>query len=328
MPRKSLLLIICLLFLFFLYSFIATFFKPLRLQQNLEYSVVPGETFSVFMDDLAMRGIIQYPQQAIVLSKLLGYSTELQTGRYLLKPAMSLKALLLLLTQHRVHYYPVTMLDGWTFAMLMQHLAANPYLLHDISMQQHPADLMIRLSGQDESPEGQFLAQTYFVTLDSSEYDVLERAYQAMQQKLSLAWNHRQADLPLRNKKEALILASLLEEESQQAQDMPLIASVFYNRLQVGMPLQSDPTVLYAVGKPYGSHISHRDLRSHSRFNTYRYEGLPPTPIGLPGQNALWAALHPRQSGYYYFEADGHGGVIFSKNLREQEKAIARYHED
>ena len=165
------------------------------------------------------------------------------------------------------------------------------------------------------------------MTLGSSEYEILDRAYQAMQKKLKIDWDSRRAGLPLRSTTQALVLASLIEEESKKKSEMPVIASVFYNRLHRGMPLQSDPTVLYAVNKPYGSHISHRNLKSHSPFNTYTHDGLPPTPIGLPGQDALWAALHPDRSGYYYFEADGQGGLMFSKNLKGQEKAMARYNE-
>lgn len=318
-------LLVLLLFLLVSASFFLSVFKgPLHLDQNLTYTLAPHETMTVLIDDLSMRHIIQYPKAARLLSEQFSGSRQLRAGEYLIKPTMNLREFIALLSSGRVRYYPITIVDGWTFATLMQHLAENPYLLHDLSYRNN-LDFMAQLSGKHQSPEGKFLPQTYFVTLGSSEYNLLDRAYQAMQQHLKQAWESRAPGLRLRNPEQALVLASLVEEESKQRREMPLIASVFYNRLSRGMPLQSDPTVLYAVNKPYGSHISHRDLRSRNPFNTYTHEGLPPAPIGLPGQAALWAVLHPERSSYYYFEADGHGEVVFSKNLQGQEAAISRY---
>ena len=279
---------------------------------------------TIFIDDLAMRGIVKHPNSLIFLSGLSRVSMGLQPGNYVIKPDMSLAQLFLLLSGHPAPSHAITLVEGWTFATLIQHLAADPYILHDIDYKNELA-LMTRLSGAQQSPEGEFLPQTYWVIPGSSEYELLERAYQAMQQQLQADWNNRESVLPLQNSLQALVLASLVEEESKKSAEMPMIASVFYNRLRCGMRLQSDPTILYAVNKPYGSHISRYNLKSPSAFNTYEHAGLPPTAIGLPGSAALWAVLHPDRSFYYYFEADGRGGLVFSKDLTEQDKAIKRY---
>lgn len=282
---------------------------------------MPGESVRTLVDDLALRGVVQHPDTAIFLLELSGLSKRLRAGQYVFEPSMTFQAWLTSLKQHHQKYYPVTLLDGWTYEELTQHLALNPYLHHDLPFQQ-PNALMHRISGCATSPEGAFLPNTYFVRLYASETGLLKRAYKAMQVEFGRAWAHRAIALPLHSKHQALVLASLVELEAQKTVEMPVIASVFYNRLKKGMRLQSDPTVLYAVHKPYGSHISRHDLRFNSAFNTYTHAGLPADAIALPSKNAIVAVLHPAHTGYYYFEAKGRGRHRFSSNLTEQRLAI------
>jgi UPF0755 protein len=171
-------------------------------------------------------------------------------------------------------------------------------------------------------PEGRFLPDTYFIPKSGRKSDVLRQAAEAMDIALDNAWQGRDPVLPLNSAEELLILASIVEKETGQAAERPMIAGVFVRRLKLGMRLQTDPTVIYGMGEAYDGNIRRRDLRTDTAYNTYTRAGLPPTPIAMPGKAALQAAAHPAGGDALYFVASGDGWHVFSATYEAHRKAV------
>jgi UPF0755 protein len=184
---------------------------------------------------------------------------------------------------------------------------------------------MARLGAGGMHPEGRFLPETYHYTRGLTDLDVLRRTYTAMQTALEAAWRKRAADVPLKTPYEALILASIVEKETGVAAERPQIAGVFARRLRLGMLLQTDPTVIYGLGSAFDGNLTRRHLETPTPYNTYTTAGLPPTPIALPGRDALEAAVNPAPGEALYFVAKGDGSHHFSATLAEHNRAVARY---
>jgi UPF0755 protein len=187
------------------------------------------------------------------------------------------------------------------------------------------ADLMRRVGAPGTSPEGWFFPDTYFFAAGATDLALLVRAHRLMRARLDAAWANRAQGLPLDDPYQALILASIVEKETGRAADRPLIASVFVNRLRLGMRLQTDPSVIYGMGAAFDGNLRKRDLETDTPYNTYVRTGLPPTPIALPGDAALAAATRPPPTGYLYFVARGDGSSQFSTNLAEHNRAVAKF---
>ena len=218
----------------------------------------------------------------------------------------------------------MTLIEGWNLRQVRSALAANPKLKHDTAALTD-ADLAVRLSLPYPSPEGWLYPDTYHFAPGTSEWSIIERAHRLMAARLQSEWEKRAADVPYAGPYEALIMASIVEKETGRASDRPLIASVFVNRLRVGMKLQTDPTVIYGLGAAFDGNLRKKDLVTDGPYNTYLRSGLPPTPIAMPGQGALQAALNPARSGAFYFVARGDGSSHFSRTLEEHERAVTKY---
>jgi UPF0755 protein len=187
------------------------------------------------------------------------------------------------------------------------------------------AEVMARLDVPGRNPEGLFFPDTYLFGKGTSDLAILRRAYKAMDRQLEAAWQQRAPDLPYRSPYEALIMASVIEKETGQATDRALIGGVFVNRLRLGMMLQTDPSVIYGLGEKFDGNLRKKDLRADTPHNTYTRAGLPPTPIAMPGQASLAAALNPAKTTALYFVARGDGSSVFSRTLPEHERAVTRY---
>jgi UPF0755 protein len=187
------------------------------------------------------------------------------------------------------------------------------------------AELAQRIGVAGPSLEGWFFPDTYHFAAGSSDLALLTRAYRLMRTRLDAAWARRASELPLKDAYEALILASIVEKETGRGADRPLIASVFVNRLRLGMRLQSDPTVIYGLGARFDGNLRRRDLEADTAYNTYTRDGLPPTPIALPGQASLDAVANPPKTAYLYFVSRGDGTSEFSANLAEHNRAVAKF---
>jgi UPF0755 protein len=218
----------------------------------------------------------------------------------------------------------ITIVEGTTFAQLRRALRDNQDVAHRV-VDLPDAELLARIGATEPAPEGLFFPDTYYFAAGSSDAALLKRAYRALHQRLDAAWQHRAPNLPLASPYEALILASLVEKETGRAEDRPLVASVFVNRLARGMRLQTDPAVIYGMGEHFDGNLRKRDLEADSPYNTYVRTGLPPTPIALPSQASLDVVVNPPATPYLYFVSRGDGTSQFSATLIEHNRAVAKY---
>jgi UPF0755 protein len=222
-----------------------------------------------------------------------------------------------------------TVIEGWTFQKMRNELDGNPALQHDTAGMTD-TDLLKAIGAPDDviaraSAEGLFFPDTYLFDKGASDITVYKRAYKLMQQRLDEAWATRAQNLPYKTPYDALIMASIVEKETGRAADRPLVAAVFTNRLRIGMPLQTDPSVIYGLGSAYAGRLRKKDLQTDTPYNTYTRMGLPPGPIALPGVAALAATVNPASSTALYFVSRGDGSSFFSDNLGDHNRAVDKY---
>lgn len=259
-----------------------------------------------------------------LLAERMGASARLQAGEFRIDANMTPRALLQAIVDGRVVQYRFTIIEGWRFAELRVALAADPVLESTLGGLDD-AEVLRRIGASETHAEGRFLPDTYFFPRGFQDVDLLQRAYWAQKKVLEQAWQARAEDLPLANAEEALILASLIEKETGRAEERPTIGGVFVNRLRIGMRLQTDPTVIYGMGAAFDGNLRRRDLETDTPYNTYTRFGLPPTPIAMPGRDAILAATQPARTEAYYFVAKGDGTHQFSRTLDEHNRAVRRY---
>jgi len=283
-----------------------------------------GSNIKSIARQLSLENIIDDPWLFILLAKLKGVETRVRAGEYLLQQEQSPNDLLELFTRGQSIQYSFTIIEGWSFRQMLQALKADPVLVHSLKGKSN-AEIMADLGYPGQHPEGMFYPDTYRFPRGTSDIKFLHRAYNLMQTELQREWQNRSPDLPLNSAYEALILASIIEKETAVASERPLIASVFIRRLQKNMRLQTDPTVIYGLGEQFDGDIRYRDLRKDTPYNTYLRKGLTPTPIALPGVEAIRAALHPAESDALYFVAKGDGTHQFSSTLEQHNKAVKKY---
>lgn len=290
-----------------------------------DYELKPGATVSTLTQDLQHAGVIKSPYAFKVLAYLLGVTRDLKAGEYRLEAGLRPDALLRRIAQGEVIQHQLTIIEGWTFETLLVTLQHHPKLIHSTRALTQ-AQLMQALGIAQGSPEGYFFPETYHFTAGTKDLALLTRAHAMLQEKLTQAWASRDKDLFYQSPYEALIVASLIEKETAVASEKPLVASVILNRLKKKMRLQIDPSVIYGLGRKFEGDLTKADLKTDTPYNTYLHKGLPPTPIALPGNDSLHAALHPATTAYYYFVSTGLGTHHFSKTLAEQRAAIVKYH--
>ncbi|MBB2759611.1 UNVERIFIED_ORG: UPF0755 protein [Xanthomonas campestris] len=291
--------------------------------------IAPGDSLKATLRKLRAAGVAQGTDlEWQLLARQVDAAGKLKVGEYALAlaPALSPRELLERMRQGRVIQYRFTIVEGWNFRQLRAAIATATPLQQSIAALDDAA-LMARLGFANQHPEGRFLPETYLYQRGDSDLDVLKRAHLAMDKALAQAWEQRAPDLPLGSPEQALILASIIEKETALGSERPLIAGVFLRRLQLGMKLQTDPTVIYGIGSSYDGNIRRRDLTTDTPYNTYTRTGLTPTPIAMPGREALLAAVRPAPGNALYFVAvgDGTGAHAFSATLAEHTAAVARY---
>lgn len=249
---------------------------------------------------------------------------QIKTGEFELTDGQTMPDILALLVSGKTKQYAITFPEGWNFQQVWQTIEQNPYLDHTLNPAD-PTDLMAKVGADKLHPEGRFFPDTYFFEKHTSDLSLLQRAYQKMQIVIGQEWQKRSENLPYKNAYEALIMASIIEKETAAKPERPLIAGVFVRRLRQGMRLQTDPTVIYGIGQAYQGDITSKDLKTLTPYNTYLISGLPPTPIAMPGREAINAALHPDQSDNLYFVAKGDGTHIFSATLAAHNQAVNQH---
>ncbi|UOD49353.1 endolytic transglycosylase MltG [Orrella daihaiensis] len=302
--------------------------KPLELVEpvvdvRVPAGVRPGQIGQLLVD----AGVVMPPEAFGWVARLTGQDRDIKAGGYQVSQGDSLADVVRRMAQGEVTQRQVTFIEGWTIEQIMQALAAHPDVEKTIEpnlLQDHRA-LASRFGVEQERLEGLVFPDTYVFAVGASDEEILRRALKTQEQVVERAWEDRVPNLPLKNPYEALILASIVEKETGQANERRRVAGVFINRLRKGMLLQTDPTVIYGMGDRYQGRIRKADLQRDTPWNTYIRAGLPPTPIAAPSKASLEAVLNPEEHDYYYFVARGDGTSAFAKTLREHNRNVAKY---
>lgn len=273
------------------------------------------ETAELTFNSLALRGYL----------RLKGMDLRLQAGEYAVTASDTAADLMQRMARGAVIEYSFTIIEGWRYRDLIEALESHPKIDFDLPERQAPADVMAAIGRAELHPEGQFLPETYRITRGFSALRLLERANRALEAELAAAWESRAADSPLASPYEALILASIIEKETGLAEERRKIAGVFSRRINLGMRLQTDPTVIYGLGDAFTGRLSRQDLRTDTPWNTYTRHGLPPTPIALPGAASIRAAVDPAEGDTLFFVSRGDGSHVFSVTLEAHNAAVRRY---
>ncbi|MDV7103950.1 endolytic transglycosylase MltG [Vibrio sp. TH_r3] len=255
---------------------------------------------------------------------------NVKAGTFMIQPDMSFSDALIFISTGKEHQFAITFVEGSRFSEWRSILSQADSLTHkttDLTESDIADQLAIGsdLNSGIKKLEGLFLAETYHYTAGMSDLDILARAHNNLNHVLDREWANRQKDLPLKTPYEALILASIIEKETALESERKTVASVFINRLNRRMRLQTDPTVIYGMGDKYTGNIRKKDLKTPTPYNTYTINGLPPTPIAMAGEASIHAALNPENTSYLYFVASGKGGHVFSKNLKQHNRAVQNY---
>ena len=299
--------------------------QPLALAKpSIELSVEAGNSPREIAQACVDAGVQTDARWLYAWFRASGQARRIRAGSYEIHAGTTPRTLLEALVQGRETLQTVRLTEGWTVRQMRQALAAAPGL-KPLTRDWDEARLMQELGLPGVPAEGRFFPDTYAYARGVSDLTVLRRAQRSMQQRLAEAWAARANDTPLKSADEALILASIVEKETGTAADRPLVAGVFVNRLRIGMPLQTDPTVIYGLGAAFDGNLRKRDLLADTPYNTYTRNGLPPTPIALPGMASLRAAVQPERTKALYFVARGDGRSAFSDSLAEHNRAVNRY---
>ncbi len=293
-------------------------------QSEQVFQISPGSNIKSIAQQLTREQIIDDPWLFILLAKLKDVETRVRAGEYRIEAEQTPDDLLETFTTGKSIQYGFTVIEGWSFRQMMDALAEDPVIVHTLQGKSD-AEIMQAIGYPDQHPEGMFFPDTYRFPKGTTDVDFLKRAYEVMQQHLEQEWAQREPDLPLNSSYEALILASIIEKETGAGFERPLIAGVFTERLRRNMRLQTDPTIIYGLGSGFDGDIRFRDLKKDTPYNTYLHAGLTPTPIALPGLDAIRAALHPEPTRALYFVSKGDGTHQFSETLEEHNAAVARY---
>ncbi|MGL1833437.1 endolytic transglycosylase MltG [Rhodocyclaceae bacterium SMB388] len=299
--------------------------RPLTMDSPVvEFTVQRGFNMRQAARAIAEAGVDVHPEALYWMARLSGKAERIVAGSYEAQRGMTALALIDRLYQGEVSMGELLLVEGWTFRQVRNAIESHPYIARDTA-ELTDQEILQRIGASETHPEGLFFPDTYRFDRHSSALTVLRMAYDAMQRRMAQAWNMRVPDVPLQSPYEALILASIIEKETGRAEERGLVASVFSNRLRIGMRLQTDPTVIYGFGDAFEGRLRRRHLETDHDYNTYTRAGLPPTPIAMPGWNAMLAAVRPEASNYLYFVARGDGTSQFSRNLQDHNRAVNRY---
>jgi UPF0755 protein len=299
--------------------------RPLPLAADkVEVSVQSGASPRTVAEQWAAAGVLTPPELLWLWFRASGRSHQIKAGVYEIDRNVTPRQLLDRLVKGESQMELVRIVEGWTFAQMRAALASAPSL-RPTTKELSADQIMAALGASGVAAEGRFFPDTYHYAKGATDLSVLRAAQQKMQRQLEAAWAERAKDLPIESIDEALILASIVEKETGIEADRVKVASVFVNRLRIGMPLQTDPTVIYGLGDKFDGNLRKRDLLADTPFNTYTRKGLPPTPIALPGANSIKATVQPAQSKALYFVARGDGSSVFSENLADHNRAVNQY---
>ncbi|MGR9073313.1 MAG: endolytic transglycosylase MltG [Gammaproteobacteria bacterium] len=300
----------------------SAFSEPVVHEHPVIVEIERGDSFNRITQKLIDNRLSIKPFWFKLLAYELDVTHKLKAGEYELAAGVTPPQILMQFAEGKVRQYSITFPEGWTFEQFRREIEKHPKLAHTLDGLSN-SDIMDKLDSEIGHPEGMFFPDTYFFENKTPDIDLLQRAYLKMRQVLDDEWADREDNLPLNNEYQALILASIVEKETGAPLERPIIAGVFIRRLKKGMPLQTDPTVIYGIGPEFDGDIRNRDLNRYTPYNTYMIKGLPPTPIAMPGRESIHAVLHPSEDNSLYFVARGDGTHVFSTTLKEHNRAVA-----
>lgn len=327
--KLSIFVVLCLVIAasaaFYIYNQAEAHLKQvIQLEEPQVITVAPGASFHRVLNQLVDEGLFTASPYSKLIRKLHPELVDVKAGTFLLEPELTLNQALQVLVEGKEHQFTITFVEGSRFDEWRQQLEQNEFI--EQTLQGISEEEIAELLGiEHKKLEGLFLAETYHYTYGTSDIDLLKRAHKDLMDVVNQEWETRAEKLPLKSPYEALILASIIEKETAVASERERVSSVFVNRLNKRMRLQTDPTVIYGMGDSYDGNIRKKDLRTPTPYNTYTINGLPPTPIAMAGRASINAALNPEQSNYLYFVASGTGGHVFSKSLAEHNRAVRAY---
>lgn len=301
--------------------------EPLQIDKHQNIEIKPGSRLRNAVSLMRQRNLFSHPRQAVYLevwARFSGEAAQIKAGEYSLDPGLSGLDVLALMVGGKTLLHEVQFIEGLNFAQAMKIIAAHPVLVHSLSDLR--ADTVMQSIGLPElDPEGRFFPDTYRFPKGTTDVEILKQSYGAMRDVLEQEWANKADNLPYARAEDALIMASIVEKETGKADERERIAGVFVRRLNNGMRLQTDPTVIYGIGESFDGNLRKRDLLADGPYNTYMRAGLPPTPICLPGRAAIRAALHPAEGNELFFVSRGDGSHQFSATLKEHEAAVRKY---
>lgn len=296
--------------------------QPLPVADQV-FDVATGARYPELVQELQARDLTEASWHWRLLGRMDERAGQIRAGEYLFQQDLTPGEILAQLAAGRVRLHRFTLIEGWTIHQLRAALAANEVLIDRHSDLDDQA--LMQALGRNGHPEGRFLPETYSFPRGHSTLDLLSEAARAMDQALEKAWQRRDMGLPLKDEYQLLIMASIIERETGHPDERDLVAGVFTNRLNTGMRLQTDPTVIYGLGPEFVGRLRRVHLRTDTPYNTYTRHGLPPTPIAMPGRDSLLAAAHPADTDYLYFVSRNDGSHVFSTNLADHNRAVNRY---
>ncbi len=300
-------------------------YQPLPLSApTVDLSIEPGTTPRGVAQTAVESGVVTNPDLLYAWFRFSGQDRQIKAGSYEIEPGTTPRGLLQKLVRGEEALRAITMVEGWTFKQVREALGRAEQLKPESRGLSNEA-IMAAIGRPGVLPEGRFFPDTYTYAKGSSDLAVLRRALHAMDKRLDAAWAQRAPGISVKTPDEALILASIVEKETGRPSDRADISAVFNNRLRIGMPMQTDPTVIYGMGDAFDGNLRRRDLQTDTPFNTYTRAGLPPTPIAMPGKASLIAAVQPASSKALYFVARGDGTSHFSGSLDEHNRAVDKY---
>lgn len=325
--KKIFISIICIAVILvtaFLYLLDKNLTRSLSINEPQIITIKQGTSVAALARTLVDRGWLNNRFWLRAYARLKPQNAIIKTGTYQISPDSSLQTLLKLFTSGIEHQFKFTIIEGTTFKELLLQLKEQSNLTHHLSTM-NIEQISKELGINQINPEGWFFPETYAFTKGTKDIELLKRAHDSMKKILNDLWENRSQNLPFETPYQALIMASIIEKETSHIPEQPLISSVFINRLAKKMRLQTDPTVIYGLGDRYKGDITRAHLREKTAYNTYKINGLPPTPIAMPGLTALQAALNPESSTFFYFVSQGNGKHVFSETLAQHNKAVKDY---
>jgi UPF0755 protein len=296
------------------------------LEKSHVIEINKGDSFQKITSKLVAEGIAIKPLWFKLIAYQKKVANKLKAGEYELKQGLTTPEVLAVFVAGKTRQYSITFPEGWSFKQMLAEIQKNPHLEKTLGTMDYRS-IMAKVGSEYKHPEGLFFPDTYFFDKKTTDIALLKMAHDKMKLILQAEWENKEQKLPLETPYQALILASIVEKETGAASERAQISGVFTRRLNKGMLLQTDPTVIYGMGDRYKGNIRYKDLRQATAYNTYVIKGLPPTPIAMPGQLAIQAALHPKEGESLYFVAkgNGEGTHVFSATLREHNNAVNKY---